>query len=93
MIGFKAFLNYQVYNQSLNANQSFTFDSFELSVKDSYITKVDFRGRVITDKKYYLAVIIGMHNRGLETKIRYIPNEIYRILFFAADMKICNMLI
>ncbi len=69
MIGFKAFLNYQVYNQSLNANQSFTFDSFELSVKDSYITKVDFRGRVITDKKYYLAVIIGMHNRGLETKI------------------------
>lgn len=69
MIGFKAFLNYQVYNQSLNNNQTFSFDNFELSVKDSYITKTDFRGRIIADKKYYLAVKIGIHNKGSETKI------------------------
>lgn len=68
-VGFKAFLNYQVYNQTYNTNKTFALDNFSLSVKDSYITSLDYSGRVITDDKYYLAIRLGIHNQGGETTI------------------------
>lgn len=77
MVGYRAFLHYQVYNQNIRNNQAFGLDSFALSVKDSYISKVDFRGRVITEDKYYLAVKIGIHNKGEETKL---DKSVFRIV-------------
>ena len=76
MFGYKAYLNYEVYNKNYDINQSFALDSFALSVKESYITNVDYRGRVITNGKYYLAVKIGIHNQGNATKI---DKSIFRI--------------
>lgn len=77
MIGYKAYLNYQVYNKTYNSNQSFVLDNFALSVKDSYITQVDYRGRVIAKNKYYLAVKIGIHNQSVESKI--IDSGVFRL--------------
>lgn len=76
LVGFKAFLNYQVYNKTYYLNQSFVLDNFALSVKESYITPLDYSGRVITKNKYYLAVKIGIHNQGMETKI---DRSVFRI--------------
>ncbi len=69
MIGYKAFINYQVYNPTYRSNQSFALDSFALSVKESYITPYDYSGRVISKNRHYLAIRIGIHNKGSETKI------------------------
>lgn len=69
MIGYRAYLNYEVFNKTYNVNQSFALDNFSLSVKDSYITTVDYRGQRITKDKYYLAIKIGIHNQGEDTKI------------------------
>lgn len=58
------FLNFQVYNKTYTVNQAFSMDNFTLSLKDSYITNVDYRGNEFEDGKYYLAVKIGIENRG-----------------------------
>ena len=77
MIGYRAYLNYQVYNKTYNSNQSFVLDNFALSVKDSYITQVDYRGRIIAKNKYYLAVKIGIHNQSAESK--KIDSAVFRL--------------
>lgn len=69
MICYKAFLNYQILNPTYNFNQTFALDSFSLSVKESYITPYDYSGRIITKNKYYLAIKLGIHNKGNETAI------------------------
>lgn len=76
MFGYKAFINYQVYNKAYNVNQSFELDNFALSVKESYITPYDYSGRVITPNKYYLAIRIGIENKGSETTI---SKDVFRI--------------
>lgn len=76
MFGYKAFINYQVYNKAYNVNQSFELDKFALSVKESYITPYDYSGRVITPDKYYLAIRIGIENKGKETTI---AKDVFRI--------------
>ena len=76
MIGYKAFINYQLYNKAYNVNQSFSIDNFALSVKESYITPYDYSGRVITPNKYYLAIKIGIENKGEKTTI---SKDVFRI--------------
>jgi hypothetical protein len=76
MFGYKAFINYQVYNKSYNVNQSFILSNFALSVKESYITPYDYSGRVITPDKYYLAIRIGIENKDEETAI---SKDVFRI--------------
>lgn len=74
---FKAFLNYQVHNPTYSQNRSFALDNFSLSVKESYITQLDYSGRVITKDKYYLAIKMGIHNQGSETTI---SKDVFRIM-------------
>ena len=76
MFGYKAFVNYQVYNKAYNVNQAFELDNFALSVKESYITPYDYSGRVITPNKYYLAIRIGIENKGKETAI---AKDVFRL--------------
>jgi hypothetical protein len=76
MFGYKAFVNYQVYNKAYNVNQSFVLSNFALSVKESYITPYDYSGRVITPNKYYLAIRIGIENKGEETSI---AKDVFRL--------------
>ena len=76
MFGYKAFINYQIYNRAYNVNQAFELDNFALSIKESYITPYDYSGRVITPNKYYLAIRIGIENKGSETTI---SKDVFRL--------------
>ncbi len=69
VIGVSLFLNFQVYNKSYTVKQAFSLDNFTLSVKESYITKVDFRGLEINSDKYFLALKLGIQNNGQPSKI------------------------
>lgn len=63
IVGYTTYSNYQLYNKTYTINQNFTLDNFSISVKDSYITNVDYRGSLINSGKYYLAIKIGIHNQ------------------------------
>ena len=63
IVGYTTYSNYQLYNKTYTINQNFTLDNFSISVKDSYITNVDYRGALINSGKYYLAIKIGIHNQ------------------------------
>ena len=63
------FLNFQVYNKTYSLNQALSMEGFTVSLKDSYITNVDYRGNVISEGKYYLAVKLGIINNGQESSI------------------------
>ena len=69
IVGYSTYLNYQVYNKSYTINQAFSLNNFSLSLKDSYITNIDYRGNIISKDKYYLAIKIGIHNNGAATSI------------------------
>lgn len=69
IVGYTWYSEYQIYNKSYTINQSFSLENFSLSIKESYITNVDYRGALVSDEKYYLAVKIGIHNEGPETTI------------------------
>lgn len=69
IVGYTTYSNYQMYNRTYTINQSFTLDNFSISVKDSYITNVDYRGSLINSGKYYLAIKIGIHNQSSDTAI------------------------
>lgn len=82
IFGYTWYQEFQVYNKSYTINQAFSLDNFALSVKESYITNLDYRGQVISKDKYYLAIKIGIQNNGYDTKIDksnfriFIGNEI-----------------
>ena len=57
------YMNFQVYNKKYNLNEAFALDSFTLSLKESYITDVDYSGNKINKDKYYLAIKLGIQNR------------------------------
>lgn len=59
------YMNYQVYNKRYNLHEAFALDNFNMTLKESYITDVDFSGNKITDGYYYLAVKIGITNKSL----------------------------
>ena len=79
-IGVTLFLNFQVYNKTYTVNQALEMDRFTISLKDSYLTNVDYHGNQISDK-YYLAVKLGIINNGKATSIDssnfriYLDNE------------------
>ena len=57
------YLHFGVYNKRYNLNQAFALDYFSMTVKESYISNVDYSGRYIADEKYYLVVKIAIHNK------------------------------
>ena len=70
------FLNFQVYNKTYSVNQAFTMEKFTISLKDAYLTNVDYHGNIISDDKYYLAIKLGIINNGAATSI---DNSHFRI--------------
>lgn len=69
IVGYTTYTNYRVYNRTYASNQAVILDNFSVSVKESYITNVDYHGQIISPNKYYLAVKIGVENKGAETPI------------------------
>lgn len=76
IIGFTTYQNYKLYNKSFRINQSFELDKFTLALKESYITDVDYRGIIVTEGKYYLAIRMYLKNNGEDTSI---SNSAFRI--------------
>jgi len=71
------YMNFRVYNRSYNINQAFSVSNFTLSIKDSYITNVDYHGNLIDSDKYYLAIKIGLENKREATSIDKSSFRIY----------------
>ncbi|MGN1371312.1 MAG: hypothetical protein ACI4XM_03455 [Candidatus Coprovivens sp.] len=69
IVGYTSYNYYQTYNKSFTINQAFSLENFSLSLKDSYITNRDYRGQLLSNDIYYLAIKIGIHNKGQATSI------------------------
>ena len=76
------YLEFQVYNKRYNLYQAFTLDSFTMTIKESYITDVDYSGKPVIDGSYYLAVKIAIFNKT--NKPASIGKENFR-LFYGDD--------
>ncbi len=69
-------LKFQVYNKTYYTNQSFSLSNFTLSLKESYISNVDYHGNIISRDKYFLIVKMGIINNG---QARVIDRGSFRI--------------
>ena len=65
-IGSAIYMNVEVYNKKYKLYQSFVLDNFTMTLKESYITNVDYSGDVISDDKYFVALKIEIHNKNFE---------------------------
>lgn len=63
------YMHFRVYNRSYRLNQAFMADNFVISLKESIISDVNYKGDIITPDKYYLAIKIGLENKGKPTAI------------------------
>lgn len=77
-IGYNLYMDFQVYNKTINIKQAFNLNDFTLALKESYISDVDYRGEVITEGKYYLAIKIGIQNNNSREDFT-INNSVFRI--------------
>lgn len=66
IFSYVTYTNYQLYNRTYGPNQSFSFENFTIALKDSYITDTDYRGTLIAEGKYYLAIRIGLENNSMD---------------------------
>lgn len=62
----KGYMYFGVENRQYGSNQSFALNSITMTLKDSYITDVDYSGNQIENGMYYLAVKIGLQNNSQE---------------------------
>ena len=56
-IGVSLYMNFRVYNRSYTINQAFSADD------------VNYKGDIITKDKYYLAIKVGLQNKGKDSRI------------------------
>lgn len=71
------FINFRVNNRVYTFNQEVSTNTFNIALKDSYITNVDYRGNVIAKDTYFLAIKIGLENNSLEDTT--IDKSVFRI--------------
>ena len=64
-VGLSLFLN---ANRSVRVSQSFNHSNFNISVKDSIITNIDYAGNIIREGYYYLAVLVEVTNKSDSNK-------------------------
>lgn len=55
-------------NKTVKVSQSFNHQNFSLTVHDSILTTLDYRGNVIKDDKYYLAIVVNVKNISNKVK-------------------------
>lgn len=64
IVGITVYMNYQVYNKHYNMNQAFALDNFTMTLKESYITDVDYSGLTISNDNYYLVIKMTIYNKS-----------------------------
>lgn len=60
------YINTQIYNKKYKIYQSFALDTFTMTLKESYLTDIDYKGEKIAKGTYYLAVKISIYNKSSE---------------------------
>lgn len=77
-IGVAIYMQVEVYNKNYKLYQAFVLNDFNVSVKESYLTNVDYNGNVIKTGKYYVAVKIAIENiSGNDLKISNSSFKLY----------------
>jgi hypothetical protein len=61
-IGVAIYLQIEVYNKNYRLYESFVLQDFNVSVKESYLTNVDYQGNKIESGKYYVALKVAIQN-------------------------------
>lgn len=64
IVGISLYMHHQVYNKQFNINQSFALDNFTMTLKESYITDVDYTGQTISSDYYYLVIKMTIYNKS-----------------------------
>lgn len=62
------FVSREVYNKKISMGQVFSSNGLLISVNDSILTNLDYKGNIITKDKYYLAIKVAIANRSKEQK-------------------------
>ena len=71
------FINFKVNYKVYTFNQEVSSKTFNIALKESYITNVDYRGNVIAKDTYFLVVKIGLYNKDRD---KTIDTSVFRIL-------------
>ncbi len=69
--------HFKVTNKVYSHNQAVSSNSFDIALKESYITNVDYKGMEISKGKYYLAVKMRLKNKSYDTTI---DKSVFRIV-------------
>ena len=65
-IGIALYMNFEVYNKKYKLYQAFVLDNFTMTLKESYITNVDYSGNLISEDKYFVALKIAIFNKSYQ---------------------------
>ena len=78
LTGIAIYMQVEVYNKNYKLYQAFVLNDFNVSVKESYLTNVDYNGNIIKSGKYYVAVKIAIENiSGNDLKISNSSFKLY----------------
>ncbi len=76
--GLSVYLNLEVYNKSYMETENFIADGLNMSVYNSYITSINYKGSTINKNKSYIIVRININNNSSEDK--KINTDDYRLV-------------
>ncbi|HAB67425.1 MAG TPA: hypothetical protein DCE23_08670 [Firmicutes bacterium] len=62
IFGYTIYKEVEINNKTYAINQEFKLSNYSLSIKESYITDVDYHGTTIDKEKYYLVIKMGIQN-------------------------------
>lgn len=75
---FLGFKSYEKIRYTYDVGESFTYDGFRISVLDSILTNVDYKGEEIVDGRYYLVLKLDITNvSGTNATLDYNSLKIY----------------
>ncbi len=71
------YVNLRITNRVYSFNQELTAETFQIALKESYISNVDYQGRVIAPDTYFLVIKMGLRNTSYDTPI---DKSVFRIV-------------
>ena len=57
-------MHFEVYNKTYHVTDKMTHNFFNIEIKDSMLTNMDYSGNIINEKKYYLVLKLLIENRS-----------------------------
>ncbi len=55
-------------NNNVRIDKSFTYSNFNITVENSYLTKLDYGGNTLSDKYHYLVLVLSVTNKSKNPK-------------------------